>query len=221
MNEMRVLLVDDHALFRAGLKGLLQAWGMEVVGEAEDGAQAVQKALESRPDLVLMDVRMPGINGLQAIPLIKKDLPDTKIVMVTVSEDEQDLFEAIKSGAEGYLLKNLKEEEFRDMMEALSQGEAPIQRNLASKILVEFSRQARSKPRGKSEQGLSERETKVLRLITRGDANKEVASSLFISEETVKYHLRNILHKLHLRNRAQAIAYAIREGLVEESEDQE
>lgn len=219
MNGMRVLLVDDHALFRAGLKGLLRAWGMDVVGEAEDGDEAVRKAIESRPDLVLMDVRMPGVNGLQAIPLIKKELPETKIVMVTVSEDERDLFEAIKSGAEGYLLKNLKEEEFREMMEAVAQGEAPIQRNLASKILAEFSRQAR-KPRGKPEQGLSDRETEVLRLIARGDPNKEVASSLFISEETVKYHLRNILHKLHLRNRAQAIAYAVREGLVDEDEEQ-
>ena len=132
---MRVLLADDHALFRAGIASLLRAWGMKVVGEASDGLQALELARKLRPDLILMDIQMPRCNGLEATRLVKAEMPEIKIIMVTVSDDEDDLFEAIKSGAQGYLLKNMQEEEFRRVLEGIAGGEAPLSRGLAVKLL--------------------------------------------------------------------------------------
>ena len=215
---MRVLLADDHALFRAGIASLLKAWGMEVVGQAADGDEAIELARRLRPELVLMDVGMSPCNGLQATRVIKAELPDIKVVVVTVSEDEQDLFEAIKSGAEGYLLKGMAEEELSATLASISAGEPALPPGLAAKILEEFARMARDgagKPGG-PEDALTEREREVLRLVAEGATNREIASTLYISENTVSFHMKNILAKLHVRNRAQAAAFAIRAGLADD-----
>lgn len=214
--SMKVLLVDDHALFRDGIASLLTAWGVEVVGQACDGLEALEKVRELHPDLVLMDVKMPRCNGLEATRLIKANMPEVKIVMLTVSDDEQDLFEAIKAGAQGYLLKNLRGEEFVEMLAGISRGEAPISPVLAAKILAEFSRRSAKAPAPPSpKEDLSEREGEVLRCIARGQTNRAIAASLVLSENTVRYHIKNILAKLHLRNRAQAAAYAVQQGLAD------
>ncbi len=214
---MRVLLADDHALFRDGVASLLASRDVEVVGEASDGLEAIAKARELHPDIILMDIKMPRCSGLEATRRIKAELPETKIIMLTVSDDDEDLFEAIKSGTQGYLLKNLEAEDLFQALEGVARGEAAISPVLASRILVEFARQA-----GKTEDPdvtdeLTEREKDVLRLVATGSPNKEIASQLYITENTVKYHLRNIMEKLHLRNRSQMAAYAVSEGIVENS----
>ena len=209
---MRVLLADDHALFRDGVGSLLRTWGVEVVGEAADGWEALEKARTLSPDLILMDINMPRCDGLQATRLIKAELPATSIVMLTVSEDEQDLFEAVKSGAEGYILKEVDGEEFGQLILGISEGHVPMSRGLANKILGEFAR-GKVRDRQPSEE-LTAREREVLQLLTTGATNREIAGTLHISENTVNYHMKNILARLHLRNRAQVVAYAVREGLI-------
>jgi DNA-binding NarL/FixJ family response regulator len=212
---VRVLLADDHALFRAGIASLLRAWDIDVVGEASDGLSALEETRRLRPDLVLMDIQMPRCNGLEATRLIKAEMPEVKIVMVTVSDDEEDLFEAIKSGAQGYLLKNMQEDEFRRVLVGVAADEAPLSRGLAAKILDEFVRLTHEPvTRAEHRDQLSEREREVLQLIAGGETNKEIAARLVISENTVNFHVKNILAKLHLRNRAQAVAYALQSGLV-------
>ena len=210
---MRVLLADDHALFRAGIASLLRAWGMDVVGQAANGVEALELARALRPDLVLMDVAMPEADGLQATRLIKAELPEIRIVIVTVSDEDECLFEAIKSGAEGYLLKDMSENELERTLRALEAGEPALSPGLAAKLLDEFGRLAREGP-AKDEGELSAREREVLQLVAEGATNREVAGKLYLSEHTVNFHMRNILQKLHLRNRAQAVAYAVRTGLV-------
>ena len=209
----RVLIVDDHALFRDGISSLLKARGYEVVGEASDGLEAVVRARELRPDLILMDIRMPNMGGLEATRLIKAEQPEAKVIMLTVSDGEEDLFEAIKSGAQGYLLKKLKATVLFDLLDGVAAGEAPIAPKMATKMLQEFSRGSPGGKVGEPRKNLSERELEVLRLVAQGKSNKEIAGDLVISESTVKYHLRNVLDKLHLDNRAQAAAYAARKGL--------
>ena len=212
---MRLVLADDHALFRAGIASLLQAWGHEVVGEAGNGLEALELVRRLHPDLVLMDITMPECNGLEATRLIKAELPDTRIAIVTVSDHDEDLFEAIKSGAEGYLLKNMSEAELESTLNALSAGEPALSPRLAAKILDEFARLGRE-PAAREDQrdDLTPREREVLLLVAEGATNKEIAGSLCLSEHTVNFNMKNILSKLHLRNRAQAVAYAIRTGLV-------
>jgi len=213
---VRVLLADDHALFRAGIASLLQAGGHEVVGEAGNGVEALERTRELRPDLVLMDITMPRCGGLEATRLIKAEMPEVKIVIVTVSQDDADLFEAVKSGAEGYLLKDMSNDEFERTLDGIAEGEAPLSQGLATKILEEFARVARG---GGDTEGnrdtLTDREQEVLQLVTEGKTNREIAAELFIAESTVNFHMKNILSKLHLRNRAEAVAYALRSGLVE------
>lgn len=209
---MRVLLVDDHALFRDGVASLLRAWGVDVVGEAGDGWEALEQARALSPDLILMDINMPRCNGLQATRLIKAELPAASIVMLTVSEDDEDLFEAVKSGAEGYILKEVDAEEFGQLIAGFSAGRVPMSKRLADRILGEFMR-GKAKDRQPVEE-ITDREREVLRRLTTGATNREIAASLHISENTVNYHMKNILAKLHLRNRAQVVAYAIREGLI-------
>lgn len=215
---MRILLADDHVLFRDGVASLLAAWGHEVVGQASDGASAVDLAVRLRPDLVLMDVAMPGGGGLEATRRIAAVAPGVAIVMLTASEDVDDLFAAIKAGARGYLLKNLESVELRGMLDAVARGEAAITPAIAGRILSELARPeapvAEVPPAGPDR--LTERELDVLRLVVAGLRNKEMAAELGISENTVKFHLRNILDKLHAQSRAEVVARAVREGLVTE-----
>lgn len=215
---MRVVLADDHSLFRAGLASLLEAWGIEVVGEAGNGREAVELAMRQKPDLVLMDIGMPEGGGLQATREIKAAIPDVKVVIVTASDDGEDLFEAIKSGAEGYLLKGMSEEEFIGMLRGIEAGEPPLSSGIAAKILEEFGRVSRAGPPRESDDDLTPREREVLQLVATGATNREIAAALFVSENTVNFHMKHVLAKLHVKNRAEAAAYAVRRGLAGESE---
>jgi len=212
---MRVVLADDHALFRDGLRSLLEARGLEVAGEANDGREAVELATRLRPDVLLMDLSMPNMGGLDATRALTAQAPDVKIVILTASEDDADLFEAIKSGAQGYLFKNLKAEELLDMLDAVGRGEPGLTPALARKVLAEFARPSPGR-QIKAPDELTEREREVLDLLVQGiTSNRELAARLVVTENTVKYHLRNILDKLHVQNRAQVVAHAIRHGLVD------
>jgi DNA-binding NarL/FixJ family response regulator len=215
VKNMRVLLADDHRLFRKGVAATLAEHPeFQIVGEATDGLQAIAMAREFIPDVVLMDISMPGMSGLEATRQIKADFPEVKIVILTIGEEDRNLFEAIKSGAQGYLLKDVEPQHLVEMLRGVFRGEAPISRTAAAKILTEFSRQAREANTGDgSKTGLTAREREVLGLVASGATNKEIAATLGISPSTVKNHLQNILEKLHLENRVQAAAYALREGL--------
>jgi DNA-binding NarL/FixJ family response regulator len=188
---------------------------LEVVAEAEDGFQAVQYARRYKPDLILMDIHMPECDGHEATRLIVNDWPEAQIVMLTVSDDDQDLFTAVRNGAIGYLVKKIEPEELFSRLRGVAQGEAPISRVMAGRILREFARVGTEGPPPDSTRSLTPREREVLQLVTKGMTNKEIGVQLHIAENTVKNHLRNILEKLHLQNRAQAAAYAVREGLVD------
>jgi DNA-binding NarL/FixJ family response regulator len=216
--RLRVLLVDDHPLFLEGLRNLLISEGMEVVGMAHDGLEALAAARGLRPDVILMDVQMPRCDGLAATRLIKAEMPECKIVMLTVSDDEADLFEAIKSGASGYLLKRLDAQEFFAYLADLQAGHPPFSPGLAARILEEFAHgSARPAPQARVEnaQGaaLSPRQMQILTLVAQGQTYRQVAETIGITERTVKYHMAEILDRLHLQNRAQVIAYAARMGL--------
>lgn len=216
MDRLRILLVDDHDLFRKGIARLIDSQpDFEVVGEARDGRDAVEQARRLGPDVVLMDIEMPNWNGTEATRRIRSDVPRTNVVMLTVSDDDHNLFAAIRAGATGYLLKSVKPEELFRRLRGVSRGEAAISPLLASRILREFARLDQSAPLPQTIEGLSPRETEVLGLVTKGLTNKQIGGQLHIAENTVKNHLRNILNKLHLNNRAQAAAYAVRHGLVE------
>jgi DNA-binding NarL/FixJ family response regulator len=206
------MLVDDHALIRKGLVALLAGQAnFQVVGEAEDGLQAIEVARQLVPDLILMDVHMPRCTGPEATRVITREMPRVKVVMLTVSDRDEDLFEAIKSGARGYLLKNLEPEQLFEILQQTSQGDPALPPVMMARILEEF--QNPSEPQSGQEE-LTERELEVLQLVVEGATNAEIADKLVISENTVKMHLRNILDKLHLRNRIQAAVYAVRKGIV-------
>jgi len=210
---MRVLIADDHALFRDGVRSLLEARGVEVVGEARNGREAAEMARRYVPDVVLMDLGMPEMGGLDATRLISADLPQVRVVVLTASDEDSDLFEAIKSGAQGYLLKDLKADELFEMLQRVSAGEPGLTPALARRLLTEFARPAPRATRAPDE--LTERERDVLELLVQGvTSNRDLAEHLIVTENTVKYHLRNILDKLHLKNRAQVVGYAMRHGLV-------
>ncbi len=213
---LRVLLVDDHVLFRKGVEAVLATRPeVEVVGEASNGHEAIEMARKTMPDVVLMDISMPECNGLKATRVIKSEMPHVKILILTVSEDDKDLFEAIKCGAQGYLVKNLKAHLLFDTLDALARGDTPLSAVMATKILHEFQQPADAKAQvPDAAVPLTAREIEVLELIVEGQSNKEIAEALVISESTVKNHLRNILEKLHLRNRVQAAVYAVCQGLV-------
>ena len=210
---MRILLADDHALFRDGVASLLDAWGHEVVGLASDGDEATVLAERLGPDVILMDVRMPGTSGLEATRRIAATRPEIAIVMLTMSEDEDDLFQAIRAGARGYLLKNLEAAELRSMLDGVARGEAAISPATAARIIAQYARGGIRGPAATPDR-LTDREMEVLRLVTDGLRNKEIGTALGISENTVKFHLRNILEKLHAESRTELAARAVREGLV-------
>jgi DNA-binding NarL/FixJ family response regulator len=205
---IRVFLADDHTLLRQGLRRILaEDPTLTVVGEAADGTEAVARACALAPDVVLMDVQMPGLNGIEATRRIREVCPETRVMMLTVSDKDADLFGALKAGARGYLLKNAEAQQVLEAIHRVAAGEAILPPALAARVLDEFVT-----PTAKAEP-LTERETAVLRLVAQGLGNKEIAARLSLSENTVKTHMRHILEKLHLRSRAEAAAYAARAGL--------
>ena len=222
MTVIRVLLADDHQLFREGLANILNAQpDFEVVGEASDGLEVLVKARKLVPDLILMDVGMPGCDGVEATQRVKQELPDVVIVMLTVRDEDEKLFEAIKSGAQGYLLKTIRSRELLSMLRGAVRGEAAITPTLAGHMLEEFRRlshQARTVP-AVEVFALTRREQEVLGLVAQGASDAEVAEALVLSVHTVKSHMRNILSKLHLGQRHEAALYALREGLIHSPTD--
>ncbi len=216
MDTIRVLLADDHALFREGLASIIQAQpDMEIVGEANDGLEALVKARELKPDLILMDITMPGCDGLEATRQIKQALPEVVIVVLTVHSDEEKLFAAIKEGAQGYLLKNIRSETMLQLIRGALRGEAAITPVLAGYMLEEFRRLSREHPAASEPvETLTFREQEVLGLVATGATDKEIAEALNVSLHTVKSHMRNILGKLHVNNRYEAARYARYKGLL-------
>jgi len=219
-DPIRALIVDDHALFRRGLEMVLAAEDdIELVGEASDGAEAVQKAGESLPDVVLMDIRMPKSSGIEACRAMKEVAPSSKIVMLTISDEEEDLFEAIRAGASGYLLKDIPLDEVADVVRAVHGGQSLINPSMAAKLLTEFAALNKRDQEERAEQvpapKLTDREMQVLKLVAKGMNNRDIAKELFISENTVKNHVRNILEKLQIHSRMEAVMIAVREKLIE------
>ena len=217
---IRTLIVDDHALFRRGLEiVLVSELDIEVVGEAGDGAEAVRKASESLPDVVLLDVRMPRSSGLEACRAIKEVAPSAKIVILTMSDEEEDLFEAIRAGASGYLLKDIPLDEVAEAVRAVHGGQSLISPSMAGKLLAEFAtlakRDQEEPPQEVPAPKLTDREMQVLKLVARGMNNRDIAKELFISDNTVKNHVRNILEKLQIHSRMEAVMVAVREKLIE------
>jgi DNA-binding NarL/FixJ family response regulator len=218
---IRVLVVDDHALYRRGLEMVLSAEDdIDIVGEASDGLDAIAKAEQLLPDVVLLDLRMPRRSGIQACAEIKRAAPLTRIVILTMSDDEADLFEAVRAGANGYLLKDVPGEEIADGLRAVMGGQSLISPSMAGALLTEFaslSRRTEERPTTVPAPKLTPREVQVLKLVARGMYNKEIATELFISENTVKNHVRNILEKLQLHSRMEAVMYAVRERILDPS----
>ncbi len=217
-DAIRVLIVDDHALFRRGLEMVLEGEpGIEVVGEASDGHEALEQAEAAAPDVVLMDVRMPRRSGIEATRAIKDAVPTARILMLTISDDEADLYEAIKAGASGYLLKEISIEEVAGAVRSVFAGQSLISPAMASKLLSEFAAMVKRQEERTQMPGprLTERELEVLKLVARGLSNRDIGKDLFISENTVKNHVRNILEKLHLHSRMEAVVYAVREKLLD------
>ena len=217
---IRAMIVDDHALFRRGLEMVLDSEpDIELVGQASDGAEAVEKAAESLPDVVLMDIRMPRSSGIEACRAVKEAAPSAKIVILTISDEEEDLFEAIRAGASGYLLKDIPLDEVADAVRAVHGGQSLINPSMAGKLLTEFATLARRDDEERAQEvpapRLTEREMQVLKLVARGMNNRDIAKELFISENTVKNHVRNILEKLQIHSRMEAVMVAVREKLIE------
>jgi DNA-binding NarL/FixJ family response regulator len=216
--RIRVVIADDHALFRRGLEMVLAVEpDIEIVGEASDGAEVVDLAVEHAPDLVLMDVRMPVRNGIEATKAIKEAVPHTRVLMLTISDEEEDLYDAIKAGASGYLLKEISIDEVASAIRSVHAGQSLLSPSMATKLLNEFAAMARKDAQREQAPAprLTEREMQVLGHVAKGLNNRDIAQQLFISENTVKNHVRNILEKLHLHSRMEAVVYAVREKLLE------
>lgn len=217
MSKIRVLLADDHELFREGLVNILNAQpDFEVVGQASDGLEVLVMARKLMPDLIVMDIGMPGCDGVEATQRVKDELPDVIIVMLTIRSEDDKLFEAIKSGAQGYLLKSIRSRELLSMLRGAVRGEAAITPALGGRMLEEFRRLSQQAPAAPEDEAiaLTHREQEVLSLVAQGASDKEIADALVISVHTVKTHMRNILSKLHLGHRHEAALYALREGLI-------
>ena len=214
---VRVVIADDQDLVRSGLQLVLEARGIDVVDAVGDGRAAVGSVAAHAPDVVLMDVRMPRINGIEAARRIREISPTTKILMLTVSDEEDDLYEAIKAGANGYLLKEISVEEVAEAIRAVVQGQSLISPSMASKLLNEFTTLAKKAEERQQypAPALTSRELEVLKLVAKGMSNREIADELYISDNTVKNHIRNILEKLHLHSRMEAVIYAVRERLLD------
>ena len=214
---VRVVIVDDQELFRRGLTMLIAAEDdIEVVGQAADGVAATELAAAAVPDVILMDVRMPKRSGIDACLAIKALVPSAKIIMLTVSDEESDLYDAIKNGASGYLLKDSSTDEVAQAIRLVAEGQSLITPSMATKLLDEFKQMSRQGTRQQiNAPRLTDRELEVLRLVARGHNNREIAKELFISENTVKNHVRNILEKLQLHSRMEAVMYAVREKLLD------
>ena len=221
---MRVLVVDDHRLMSDGVTSLLAAHGIEVLGVATDGLEAIALVQELCPDVILMDIRMPHCDGLSATRQIKALWPEIKIVMLTTSAEDQDLFESVKSGASGYLLKSISGDAFIEALRGLEQGTPPFSPGLASRLMSEFAKlsgtedgssrlASRSSEKERQIDGLTERQTEVLRLVAEGLTYREVGKRLSLSERTVRFHMTEIISRLHLENRNQVLAYAGKLGL--------
>jgi two-component system NarL family response regulator len=218
MERIKVLIADDHRVVREGLCAILKTKeDIEVVGDAQDGQEAVEKARALLPDVILMDVSMPRMNGVEATRIIKREFPHIGIVALTMYEEQQYIFDLVRAGATGYLLKDTDSAQIAAAIRAIYRGESLIHPSVATKILAEFSllAQGKSKKQSWEEHDLTEREITVLRLVADGKTNKEIANSLDLSEKTVKNHVRNIFHKLHVYDRTQAAILGIRKGLIE------
>jgi two-component system NarL family response regulator len=213
---IKVLVADDHAIFRQGLISVLgQFPEFQVVGHASNGSEAVAKASELQPDVVIMDISMPGSGGVEATMTLQQTRPQTRVLILTVSEERRDLFTAIKAGAKGYLLKSVGLEELVNAVRLVANGEAIVSPFMAVMLLDEFKQTSGDKAK-KEVSELSPRESEILKLVARGATNGEIAAQLFISETTVKAHLRSILEKLQVKNRAQAVAYAAGKGWLQD-----
>lgn len=212
MNPIKLLLVDDHKLFREGIKSLLDIRDdILIIAEADNGEEAILQARYCQPEMILMDIRMPVMGGVEAIEAIKAEMPWIQIVVLTVSDEDSDLFGAIKAGAQGYILKNTSSNDLVQMLKGVMAGESALSGIMATKILAEFNNYlvtAQNQEETEHEGDLTSREVEVLQLIGKGYTNKEIAAELYISESTVKKHVRNILDKLHLRNRVEVAIYA-------------
>lgn len=212
-DAMRIVIADDHSLFRDGLRSLLESRGHEVIGEARNGKEAIELAKQLHPELLLMDLSMPELHGLEATRAVTQQIPDVKVVILTASEDDGSLFDAIKAGAQGYLLKNLEADDFFDLLDRANNGEPALTPALARRLIQEFAKPATTDApaSGPNPDELTSREREVLDLMMEGvTSNRKLAKRLGVSENTVKFHVRNILDKLRLHNRAEAVGYALR-----------
>lgn len=218
MKPIRVLIVDDHTLFRSGIKLVLQRQeGFEVVGEAGDGLEGVKRAKQLKPDVVLLDLHMPGTSGLEALRLLHDDAPHAQVVMLTVSEDAEDLLDALHSGARGYLLKNIDTEFLLDSIRRAARGESVMSPQMATQLADAMRQPPKAPPSSPvSPAKLTPRESEIIIMLARGASNKEIARELDLAESTVKIHVQGILRKLNLASRVQAAVYAVEHGLVPE-----
>jgi two-component system response regulator NreC len=218
MNACKVLVCDDHAVVRAGLRLILiKEKDFQLVGEAENAEQAIELAARHQPDLVLMDISMPGANGLEAIPRLRAAAPQAKVLILTVHDDEAYFFQALQAGAAGYVLKGASVSELMAALRLAIQGGVPIPRTLAPKLLSDYLLRA-DQQNGSSHDPLSTREREILRLICKGRTNKQIAEELFLSVRTVERHRSSIMRKAGLQNRAELVAYAVRQGFLSEAE---
>lgn len=211
---MKIVIADDHALFSEGLKNLLQSRDYEVAATAKNGLEALELAKTLRPDVILMDIFMPECDGLEAAMLINAGFPEIKIVMLTSSENESDIFNAVKAGACGYFIKNFAGSDLFDLLQALAKDEIPVSPGLAGKILNELQSGKKS-TNSKEKDSLTDRQLEVLSLVSQGCFYKEIAEQLGISERTVKYHVKSAIDKLHLQNRSQLINYATKANMID------
>lgn len=216
---MRVLVADDHSLFRDGIVSLLEAAGIEVVGQVGNGHDALIETRRLQPDVVLLDISMPEMSGLEALRRLREESPDIHVVILTVSDEDSDLLEAIQAGASGYLLKSLSAEAFIELLQGLERGEAAISGRMTARLIKGIGAQTDSK--SKAFEKLTSRELDLLRLVADGLSNKAIAHELSISENTVKYHMKNIFQKLHAQNRTEAVTIAMQSGIFDSNGSQE